>query len=98
MYITISYLFRKKNGQNIADETVAFVRRLRNNDLKRANVILDMKNKDLVKCRDFNLYGKVVNTNDENVTYQRLLDYVHAAHPQEVDAILTVMEATKVLV
>jgi len=94
MFITSYYLFKDyKRNENLADETVSFVRKLRDSDLKRSNVILDMKKKELVKCRSFNLYGKIVNNGDTDVTYQRILDYFHAQHPQEVGSLITLMES-----
>ena len=77
MYIIISYVFNDhKSNKVVADEIVTFAKRLKDNDLKRAYVILDLTNKELVKCRSFSLYGKVLNNGEPDVTYQRLLDYV----------------------
>jgi hypothetical protein len=97
MYITSSYIFNKQGQKVTADEVVSIVKRIRDSDLKRSNVILDVVKGEVKKCRNFNLYGKVVNSNDaEPPTYQRLLDYFHAHHPQHIDVLLNAISTVKV--
>jgi len=101
MYITCCYVIRPLNPKNtskpnhsqhaenfIADEVVSLVKNIRNSDIKKCNLILDVKNKSVVKCRSFQINGEVV-TGDN---YDTLLEYFHAQYPAQIDALLKAVE------
>jgi hypothetical protein len=96
MFITCSYVFSKDGKDNIVNESVAIVRKLKDKDLKTANVILDVIHGEVLKCRTFSLYGKIVNSNDaEPPSYQRLLDHFNSQHPEEVGVLLNAIQTMK---
>jgi hypothetical protein len=101
MFITCTYVIhpidpkktsqpnRSKDPNNfIADEVVSLVKNIRNSDLKKCNVILDVKNKSVVKCRSFIVSGEYVT----DPQYDKLLEYFHGQYPAQVDALLKAVE------
>ena len=92
MYITAQYVYnRYKNYEMLADEVVSIVRKIRDNDIKRCNVILDVVKGEVFKCRGFHIYGKEIDGYEKD-SYQRLLDYFHAMHPQQIDNLLKAIQ------
>jgi hypothetical protein len=101
MFITASYLrypidpksTSKPNSQRksdmILDEVVSLVKKLRDSDLKRCNVIINVKRQEVVKCRDFQLDGKIV----ENPSYEALLEHFHELYPAQIDELLKLAQA-----
>jgi hypothetical protein len=100
-YITCTYIVhpidpnktsqpnRSKDPNNfIADEVVSLVKHIRNSDLKKCNVILDVKNKSVVKCRSFQMYGEVVTDPD----YTKLLEYFEGQYPEQIKLLLQSVE------
>ena len=93
MYITATYLmhpvdpkhtsapnYSKNKANFIADEVVSLTKKLRNSDLIRCNVIIDIKNETVIKCRDFQLNGEVV----QNPEYKPLFDHFREMYPQQI--------------
>ena len=68
----------------IADEVVALLRNLKDRDLRKCNVILDVTNKSIVKCRSFLIDGKLA----DDYSYDRLLDYFKFQYPTQISALL----------
>ena len=98
MYIVATYYYnRDKNNTMVADEMVSIVKRINTTDMKRSNVILDIIRGEVVKNRGFQLYGKEITDND-NKTYQRLLDYFHSLHPKEMNTVLDAIKNTALAV
>jgi c-di-GMP-related signal transduction protein len=98
-YITATYILHpqdpsktsiagySRNPANlIADEVVSLVRNLRKRDLERCNVILDVKKKEVVKCRSFQMHGKLAERD-----YQTLLEYFIAQYPSQVQQLLNLV-------
>lgn len=88
MFITSTYMTRPvlpnrtsmprffENTNNfISDEVVSIVRKLKRNDLTRSNVIIDLKNKSVIKNRDFSI-GK---------DYDAIYKHFHDMYPQQLD-------------
>jgi hypothetical protein len=76
-----------KNPKNfIADEVVSITKKIRDSDLKKCNVILDVKNKEVLKCRNFQMGGQQVT----NPNYQMLLEHFQAMYPNEVGQLLQI--------
>ena len=74
-----------RNPENfIADEVVSLTKRLRTSDLKKCNVILDIKKNDVIKCRDFQVNGELVT--DRN--YDKLLTYFRRQYPEQIEKFL----------
>lgn len=103
MYITATYIynpidpkrtFEPKLGSNpdnfIAEEVVSLVRNLRGIDLRRCNVILDVAEEKVVKCRAFVVDGK-----SATAEYDSLLEHFRLAHPQQIDELLRIAKALK---
>ncbi len=95
MHLTSTYYIRPKNNFNtsstnffsnpdnlVIDETVSLVKNLRMTDLKRANLVLDLKNKKVLKCRRYRM-GKDMVINPD---YQKLYDFFKDIYPNELDA------------
>jgi hypothetical protein len=72
----------------IANEIVSIVRArtLKNRDLKRANLILDLNNKTVLKCRTYQLDGAIVTEPD----YDSLLASLRGTYPEQIDMALAV--------
>ena len=101
MYITSVYIIspvnpkassRPKFWSNpdnfIADEVVSITRHLNDSDLKRANLILDLRNKEVMKCRRYQYEGKIVTTPD----YDTLLESIRGTYPNQVGLALKMAE------
>ena len=88
MFLTATYTKPQYNSE-LRDENVAIVRNLRNNDLTRANLILDLKKKEVKKCRNYQQDGKII----ENPEYSELFNYFHEQYPQQLDIALQLVEA-----
>ena len=83
---------RSQNPANfIADEVVSLVKNIRYGDLKKCNVILDVKNKSVVKCRSFQMFGEVVTDPD----YTKLLEYFIGQYPDQIKMLLQSVEQPK---
>src|ERR1700735_760002 len=102
MFITASYVFyptdpkstskpgfSKDPSNYIADEVVSLVKKLRDNDLKRCNVILNVKRKEVIKCRNFQLNGKLV----EKPDYDTLLEHFKEMYPEPIEKLLEFVQA-----
>jgi len=101
MYLTSTYYIKpaphasssKKNffsdSDNLRlDETVALIRNIRNTDLRRANVILNLRTQEVVKCRQYRIGQEVV----VNPEYGKLLAFFHDIYPNEIDAALKIAQ------
>lgn len=92
MHITATYFYRpqKTNSQTVmvTDEVVSFVKNLRDSDLKRCNVIIDVINQEVLKCRSFMIDGEIV----KNPEYHTLIEYFQRNHPTEVGTLLKAVE------
>ena len=92
MYIVANYIYYPvKNGKEtitIGDEIVSIVRKLKNTDLKRSNLILDVVNKEVLKCRSFMIDNREVT----DPTYDMLLEHFQKSHPNEINALLKLIE------
>jgi hypothetical protein len=87
MFLTSTYL-KRSHDSDMKEENVAIVRNMRLTDLKRSNLILDLKKKEVVKCRDYQMeVGKVV----ENPNYDDLYNHFHAQYPDHLDAAINVL-------
>jgi hypothetical protein len=73
-YLLITYL-RKSSGQ--IDEQVGFSTRLRDKDLSSCNVIVDYKDKKVIKCV---IEGKKVETD-----FGLMDDYYRKIYPELID-------------
>lgn len=73
-YFYISF-FKRPNGQ--IDEQVGFSKKLRTQELQTCNVILDYKQKKIVKCV---IEGKIVPTD-----FDRMHEYYYKIYPQLID-------------
>jgi len=73
-YLIIDY-YRRPNGQ--MDEVVSVAKRTRNRDLQTAAVILDFRNRIVVKC---SLDGTVVPKD-----WQRIRDFYHQHYARIID-------------
>jgi hypothetical protein len=83
---------RSKDPKNfIADEVVSLVKHIRNSDLKKCNVILDVKNKSVVKCRSFQINGEVITEPD----YTTLLGYFGSQNPEQIKILLQSVDQPK---
>ena len=93
MYITSVYIItpvnpkatsRLKYWDNpnnfVADEVVSITRNLNDSDLKRANLILDLEKKEVLKCRRYQLDGKMVT----EPNYVALLASLRSTYPNQV--------------
>ena len=69
-YLLVTYL-RKPSGQ--IDEQVGFSTRIRNKDLDTCNVIVDYKDKKVIKCI---IEGKKVETNFELMDDYQKYSYI----------------------
>lgn len=89
-YIIESYAPSKPEDQtkNISNEVISFVRNLRLNDLKRSSLILDLKNKKVVKCRAYKKDGTIYNDAD----YDQLFNYYYNTHTEQIDEVLRVIQ------
>lgn len=100
MYITASYLINAVNpkftsqpnfsddpNNYMADEVVSITRKIRDSDLKKCNVILDVKNKVVVKCRDFQLDGKVV----KEPNFDKLMEHFQEMYPTQIAKLLEIV-------
>jgi len=67
--------FRKPGGQ--IDEQVGFSKKIRPADQQTCNVILDFKERKVVKCL---IEGKTMDT-----TFQKMFDYYKEIYPQMVE-------------
>lgn len=97
MFITCTYLLQNHSTnarEETIDEVVSIVKNIRTSDLKKCNVILDVVKGTIVKCRDFHLGHKILNTVD-NPDYRTVLDYFQATHPKEIGALLNIIETLK---
>ncbi len=98
MFITCTYLYQNhtSNAKNTTvDESVSIVKNLRYTDLKRCNVILDVENGIVIKCRNFKLYDDVFTNSLNGPDYQRLLDYFQSHHPKEIGMLLDAINSIK---
>jgi hypothetical protein len=68
-------------------EMLDFVRNVRNSDLTNANVILDLKNKEVVKCRG----TKETPLAETNRNFQEIYDYFYHHYPETLDKIHKMM-------
>ena len=71
-----------------ADEIVNITRKLNDSDLKRANLILDLRNKEVIKCRNYQLEGEVVT----EPSYESLLESIRNSYPNQVDMAVKIVE------
>ena len=88
MFLTATYTKPQYNSE-LRDENVAIVRNLRNNDLVRANLILDLKKKEVKKCRDYQKDGELVEVPD----YVELLEYFRNQYPQQIEMAIKIAES-----
>jgi hypothetical protein len=70
------------------DESISLVRNIRDNDLKRANLILNLKKKTVVKCREYHKDGVLV----EDTSYEDLLEYFKGIYPEQIELALKMSE------
>lgn len=76
-YLLITF-FRKPNGQ--IDEQVGFSKKVRPNDLQMCNVILDYKEKKVVKCV---IEGKVTPTD-----FEKMHEYYKQIYPSLIEELV----------
>jgi hypothetical protein len=69
-----------------ADESISLVKNIRLSDLKKSNIILDLSEKRIVKCRRFFIDGKSIN----NPTYHEIYDYYHSQFPTQIDQAISI--------
>lgn len=97
MYILMTYVYHptdpkqtsqpnfSKNPHNyVADEVVTMSKKIRDTDLKRSNVIINVKRKAVVKSRDFQLMGKII----DDPSYEVLLGHFAEMYPNQVKELL----------
>jgi len=96
MYIISQYLLTPNNDhtsatkffedpQNFAiDEVIVLAKRIRMKDLQRANLILDLTKKEVVKCRKYYKDTKLV----KDPTYQEMFEYMKSLYPRQVEEAL----------
>lgn len=82
MFLTSTYFTTNHNDMG-KEENVAIIRNIRNNDLKRANIVLDLEKKLVVKCRDYRKDEKLINGNQD---YDDLYNYFYSLYPKQLDA------------
>jgi hypothetical protein len=100
MFITATYIYNPINphatsqknyssnkSNMIVDEIISITKNIRNSDLKKCNVIIDIFNENVIKCRDFMMDGKIVSNPD----YIVLLNYFKQQHPRQIEPLLTAM-------
>jgi len=87
MFLTATYLKRSYNSE-LKEESVAIVRNMRLTDLKRANLILDLKKKEVVKCRDYQQDGKVVT----EPNYDNLFNSFYVQYPKQLDMAMNLVK------
>lgn len=98
MNITITYILRSNHPKKIktenywsnpnhimADETVAFVKNLKDSDLKRCNVILDIENKEIIKNRGYIENNEFVS----NPSYDQIIAYLSKQYPDTVPSLVS---------
>ena len=95
MFITAAYVYSpvgdffdtsaQADGSStfIKTEVSSFIKKVRNSDLKSASVILDLINQQVIKCRDYQLNGKI----QDAFTYDELYDYFKTNYPDEIGRI-----------
>lgn len=101
MYLAATYYIRPNgtactsqknffsNPANLAlDESITLVRNLRYSDLTKANVILDLQKKELVKNRSYRIDKELV----PEATYETLYKHFHGIYPKELDAAVLIGE------
>jgi len=69
-YLVVSF-WRKRAGQ--IDEVVSLSKRVRNSDMKDANVILDFATNKIVKC--------VIEGKNHDTTFEKMRDYYEKIYP-----------------
>jgi hypothetical protein len=89
MFLTSTYV-QTRHDHDGKTENVGLVRNIRLTDLKRSNIILDLKKKEVVKCRDYQKEGKVINSGDSS--YDELFNYFYASYPKQIDMALEVIK------
>lgn len=83
-YMLITF-FRKPGGQ--IDEQVGFSKKIRPVDQQTCNVILDFKERKVVKCL---IEGKVMDT-----TFDKMYSYYKEVYPQLVEQLDTLQAGNK---
>lgn len=73
-YVTITF-YKQKDGQ--IDEQIGFAKRLKSSDQQTCNVILDYKERKVVKC--------VVESKVLDTTFERMHDYYKQIYPTLIE-------------
>jgi hypothetical protein len=91
MFITSTYMYQNHTHNNekaTVDEVISIVKNLRDSDLKKCNVILDILTGTIIKCRNFRLYDEIFVNSLNAPDYQRILNYFQSVHPKEIELLL----------
>lgn len=88
MFLTSTY-YITSHDSDMKDENVAIIRNLRNNDLKRASIILDLENKTIVKCRDYQKEDKLLNDIPD---YDEVYNYFYTLYPTQLDTVVNYLK------
>lgn len=84
-YLLVTY-YKKPNNQ--IDEQIGFSKRLKKNDEATCNVILDYKERKVVKCV---IGGSVMPT-----SFERMSDYYQKVYPELIEQLLLLNETKEI--
>jgi len=80
-----------KDANNFAiDEVIVLSKKLKMQDLQRANLILDLSKKELVKCRKYYKDSKLV----KDPTYDEMFSYMKTLYPKQIEEAAKLSEPT----
>jgi hypothetical protein len=89
LFITATYLLSPISGQFNHDpnniqrsESVQIIKRLKDRDLKTANIILDISNKSIVKCRTSKENGTMFNGDED---YKEIYAYFNLHYHDQIE-------------